>query len=255
VFFRKQKQFCDTKQISYFQLPESIMMYDATLLPPNKPKNIVLICGILLAFIIPIGLSTWMGKVDIAYYDKLFYSRFFYWGTALYLYFYASQLERQPLLIVKESKPTIGFFLLSVLILYLLYIAAAIVSAFPILFGIHDDKTVIKMISHILRGHYWFTIFVALTAGVTEELIFRGYVFTRLMQIWKNPVIAIIVSSLLFSAMHYKYHSVHELIFAFLIGVIFSFYYLKYQNIKAIMVVHFLIDIISIELAQHFMVK
>src|SRR6202012_1088039 len=121
---------------------------------------------------------------------------------------------------IKESKPTLGFFLLSVLVLYLLYIAAAIASAFPIFFGVHDDKTVIKMISHVLKGHYWFTIFVALTAGVTEEFIFRGYILTRLMQIWKSPVTAIVVSSLLFSAMHYKYHSVHELIFAFLIGVI-----------------------------------
>jgi membrane protease YdiL (CAAX protease family) len=230
-------------------------MFDLTILPENKPKNIILICGILLAFIIPIGLSAWMGKVDIAYYDKVLYSRFFYWGTTLYLLFYALQVERQPLLIIKESKPTLGFFLLSVLVLYLLYIAAAIVSAFPMLFGIQDDKTVIKMISRVLKGHYWFTIFVALTAGVTEEFIFRGYVLTRLLQIWKNPVIAIIVSSLLFSAMHYKYHSVHELIFAFLIGVIFSVYYLKYQNIKAIMLVHFLIDFISMELAQHFMVK
>jgi membrane protease YdiL (CAAX protease family) len=165
------------------------------------------------------------------------------------------QLERQPLLIIKESKPALGFFLLSVLVLYLLYIAAAIVSALPALFGVHDDKAVIKMISRVLKGHYWFTIFVALTAGVTEEFIFRGYILTRLLQVWKNPVIAIIVSSLLFSAMHYKYHSVHELIFAFLIGVIFSIYYLKYQHIKAIMLVHFLIDIISMGLAQHFMVK
>jgi len=230
-------------------------MFDLTILPENKPKNITLVCGMLLAFIIPIGLSMWIGKVNIAYYDKLFYSRFFYWGTTLFLLLYAWQLERQPMLIIKESKPTIGFFLLSILVLYLLYIAAAIVSALPMLFGVHDDKAVIKMISSVLKGHFWFTVFVALTAGVTEEFIFRGYVLTRLIQIWKNPVIAIIVSSLLFSALHYRYHSLHELIFAFFIGVIFSVYYLKYQNIKAIMLVHFLIDIISMELAQHFMVK
>ncbi|WP_426671294.1 CPBP family intramembrane glutamic endopeptidase [Mucilaginibacter sp. McL0603] len=221
----------------------------------NKPKNIILICGILLAFIIPVGLSMWMGKVNIAYYDKLLYSRFFYWGTALYLYFYASKFERQPLLIVKENKITIGFFVGSVLVLYLLYIAAAIVSAFPILFGIRDDLSVIKMIARILKGHYWLTVFVALTAGVTEEFIFRGYMLTRLLQLTKNPVVAIVVSSLLFSAMHYKYNSLHELIFAFLIGIIFSIYYLKYSNIKAIIVVHFLIDLISMTVAQHLKLK
>jgi hypothetical protein len=241
-----------TTQYSKYKEPE---MFAPPILPENKPKNIILIFGMLLAFIIPICLSLWIGKVNIAYYDKLFYSRFFYWGTTLFLLLYAWQLERQPMLIIKESKPTIGFFLLSVLVLYLLYIAAAIVSALPILFGVHDDKAVIKMISRVLKGHFWFTVFVALTAGITEELIFRGYILTRLIQIWKNPVMAILALSLLFSAMHYKYHSVHELIFTFLIGVIFSIYYLKYLNIKAIMLAHFLIDIISMELGQHFMVK
>ncbi len=105
-------------------------MFDLTILPENKPKNIILICGILLAFIIPVGLSMWIGKVNIAYYDKVLYSRFFYWGTTLYLLFYALQVERQPLLIIKESKPTLGFFLLSVTgALPALYIAAAIVLA------------------------------------------------------------------------------------------------------------------------------
>jgi membrane protease YdiL (CAAX protease family) len=221
----------------------------------GKTKNIVLICGILLAFVIPVGLSMWMGKVNIAYYDKLLYSRFFYWGTALYLYYYASKVERQPLLIIKENKTTIGFFVGSVVVLYLLYIAAAIVSAFPILFGFRDDLSVIKMLARILKGHYWLTVFVALTAGVTEEVIFRGYILTRLLQLTKNPVVAIVVSSLLFSAMHYKYNSLHELIFAFLIGIIFGIYYLKYCNIKAVILVHFLIDIISMTVAQYLKLK
>jgi hypothetical protein len=196
-----------------------------------------------------------MGKMNIAYYDKLIYSRLFYWGTALYLYFYALRLERQPLLIVKENKTTIGFFVGSVLVLYLLSIAAAIASAFPILFGIRDDLSVIKMLARILKGHYWLTVFVAFTAGVTEELIFRGYILTRLLQLTKNPVVAIVISSLMFSAMHYKYNSLHELIFAFLIGIIFSVYYLKYKNIRSIFLVHFLIDLISMTISQHLKLK
>ncbi|MDB5141553.1 MAG: family intrarane metalloprotease, partial [Mucilaginibacter sp.] len=106
-----------------------------------------------------------------------------------------------------------------------------------------------------LKGHEAMLFFIALTAGVTEEFIFRGYVLTRLTQLFKNPAIAVIVSSLLFSALHYKYGSLHELIFAFLIGVIFSVYYLKYRNIKALMLTHFLIDFINMNLAQHIKLK
>jgi membrane protease YdiL (CAAX protease family) len=228
-------------------------MDDQTL--QHKPNSAILIAGILLAFMLPLGLTMWIGHVDISYYDKLFYSRFFYWGTVLILLFYAWRVERQPLLIWKESKPTIGFFLLSVLVLYLLFIAAAIVSAIPMLFGTRENNAVVKMIAQLLKGHPLFLFFIALTAGVTEEFIFRGYVLTRFSQLFKKPYIPVIVSSLLFSALHYKYNSLRELIFAFLIGIIFSVYYLKYRNIKAIMLTHFLIDFISMTLAQHFKLR
>lgn len=230
-------------------------MFDHTQALQNKPSNIVLISGILLAFIIPLGLSIWIGHMSISYYDKLFYSRFIYWGTVLSLFFYARQLERRPLLINTEAKSTIGFFLLSVLVLYLLYIAAAIASALPVLFGVRENYSMIKMIAKVLKGHPMLLTFIALTAGVTEEFIFRGYVLIRLIQLFKNPTAAIIVSSLLFSALHYRYNSLHELIFAFLIGIIFSVYYLKYRNIKALMLTHFLIDLIGMTLAQHFKLK
>jgi membrane protease YdiL (CAAX protease family) len=230
-------------------------MDDQSLDIENKPKNIFLLVGIILAFIIPLGLSIWMGNMHISYIDKLFYSRFFYWATVVFMFFYALKIERQPLLIWPESKPTLGFFLLSVLVLYLLFIVAAIASAMPILFGLREDNTMVKMITRILKGHEALLFFIALTAGVTEELIFRGYLLTRLEQLFKNNNVAIIVSSLLFSALHYKYGSLHELIFAFLIGFIFSVYYVKYRNIKAIILVHFLIDFINMNLAQHIKLK
>ncbi len=230
-------------------------MDDHTLNLENKPARYVLYSGIILAFAIPLGLTIWMGGMHISYYDKLFYSRFFYWGTVVFLFFYARMAEQQPLLIWPESKPTLGFFLLSVLVLYLLFIAAAIASTIPMLFGMRENNAMVKMITGVLKGHGFTLFFIALTAGVTEELIFRGYILTRLEQRFKNPVIAVIASSLLFSALHYKYGSLHELIFAFLIGIIFSVYYVKYRNIKALMLVHFLIDFINMNLAQHVKLK
>jgi membrane protease YdiL (CAAX protease family) len=221
----------------------------------TKPNNAILITGVLLAFILPLALTVWMSGEPISYYDKLFYSRFIYWGTVVVLFLYARLAERQPLLTWTESKLTLGFFLLSVLVLYLLFIAAAIVSSIPMLFGMHEDNAMIKSITKVLQGHNLMIAFMALTAGVTEEFIFRGYLLTRLSQLLKNNTLAIVVSSLLFSALHYKYGSLRELIFAFLIGVIFSVYYIKYRDIKAIMLTHFLIDLISMNLAQHFKLK
>jgi len=221
---------------------------------PNKPNNTTLLTGIILAFVIPLLLTIWIGATHMDYYDKLFYSRFIYWGTALMLLGYAVKIERQSLLIWKESKITIGYFLLSVLVLYLLSIGAAIVSALTTL-GVHDSNEMMKKVIGVLKGHPAMIFFIALTAGVTEELIFRGYLLTRLSQLFKNNAVAIIVSSLLFSALHYKYGSYRELIFTFLVGALFSVYYMEYRNIKALILAHFLIDFINMNLAQHIKLK
>jgi membrane protease YdiL (CAAX protease family) len=104
----------------------------------------------------------------------------------------------------------------------------------------------------LLINRQWLIFFICLTAGVTEELIFRGYVMTRLSLLFKNDYAAIIVSALGFSALHYGYKSLHELIFAFLIGIVFGIYYQKYRNIKVLIAAHFLIDLINMELLTHF---
>ena len=230
-------------------------MDTSTVTYPNKPGNGILFGGIVLTLGLLIFFDFWLGRLQIAYYDKLFYSRFIYWGVVVVLLFYAFKIERQPLLLWKEENNTIGFFLLSVFLLYLSSIGAAIISAIPILLGEHENNAVIKKITALITGHQAMIFFIALTAGVTEELIFRGYLLTRLSQWLKNNVAAVIVSSLLFAALHYKYGSLRELIFTFLIGMIFSIYYIKYRNIKAVIVTHFLIDYINMNIATHLKLK
>jgi uncharacterized protein len=225
-------------------------MYNQTI--QNKPSNPILIVGMLLAFLIPICLSIIMGYFNISFFDKLFYSRFIYWGTVLFLVFYTNKVECQPLLFWKENETGIGFILLSVVMLYILYIVAAIVSFIPAMLGLRDNIEVITMMTKVINGHPLFIFFISITAAVTEELTFRGYLLTRLSKYFKDPHIPVIVSSVLFSAMHYKYHSWGQLIFTFLLGVIFSIYYIKYRNIHALILTHFLIDFIALTLSQHF---
>lgn len=220
--------------------------------PQSNNDKVKYIIGIAIAFLIPLGLTLALGKINIASFDKVFYSRFFYWGTALFLLGYAYVIEKQKLLIWPENDPGIAFFLVSVVVLYLAFIGAALVSAIPMFLGVREKNEVMHTITALLKGHGVMVFFIAFTAGVTEELIFRGYVLTRLMKLFKEPIIPILISSTLFSALHYKYNSLRELIFAFLIGVIFSIYYIKYRNIKALILTHFLIDFISLNMAQHF---
>jgi len=230
-------------------------MNTSTVTNSNKPNNTILLGGIVLTFSLLILFDFLLGRLQMAYYDRLFYSRFIYWGIVVVLLFYTFKIERQSLLLWKEENNNIGFFLLSVFLLYLSSIGAAFVSAIPVLLGEHENDAMMKKIIAAITGHQAMIFFLALTAGVTEELIFRGYLLTRLSQWFKNEVAAVIVSSLLFAALHYKYGSLRELIFTFFIGVIFCIYYTKYRNIKAIIVTHFLIDYINMNLATHLKLK
>ena len=230
-------------------------MNTSTITRANKPGNAILFGGIILTLVWLVLFDYWLNRLQISNYDKLFYSRFIYWGIVVVLFFYSFKIERRPLLLWKEENNTIGFFLLSVFLLYLSSIGAAIISAVPVLLGDHENNAMIKKIIAIITGRQVTIFFIALTAGVTEVLIFRGYLLTRLSQWFRNNVAAIIVSALLFAALHYKYGSLRELIFTFLIGTIFSIYYIKYRNIKAIIVTHFLIDYINMNIATHLKLK
>jgi uncharacterized protein len=83
---------------------------------------------------------------------------------------------------------------------------------------IAPDETALKLFSGmpVMMIVPW-VLFIALAPGFTEEILFRGYVQTRLLKRW-SPWLAILVSSALFAAIHFMPHTV---VFAFPIGIWF----------------------------------
>lgn len=60
-----------------------------------------------------------------------------------------------------------------------------------------------------------FVLYIALAPGISEELLFRGYIQRRLLQRW-SPWTAILVTSLIFGIFHVMPHSV---VLGFVIGI------------------------------------
>jgi membrane protease YdiL (CAAX protease family) len=60
-----------------------------------------------------------------------------------------------------------------------------------------------------------FLLFISLAPGLSEELLFRGYVQRRLIERW-NPWLAVLVASAIFALFHVQPHAV---VFAFPVGV------------------------------------
>jgi membrane protease YdiL (CAAX protease family) len=160
--------------------------------------------------------------------------------------YFAAGIEKNNLLLWADKKYTAGFYFASFGALYAIVIGAGIISKAPALFGYHDDRKLLLRLIGIVAANWPLLIITAVTAGITEELIFRGYLVPRLEVLFKNKYMPVIISSLAFGLIHYRYHSLSEVIFATLFGVVFAVHYQRYRNIKILIVTHACVDFVSL---------
>jgi membrane protease YdiL (CAAX protease family) len=209
-----------------------------------KPRNILLIAGILFAVLFyPL-----MGKlVTAAGYTQsyIFYTRLIIWLEVALLFFYARLVEKNQLLLWKEEGYNVKFYIKSFFALYGLAIIAGIISNIPVWLGGSNNRAIMNVMVATLNKNMILLFFSAATAGITEEFIFRAYMVPRLELVFKNKYMPVIISSALFGAIHYRYHSVTEVIFAGLFGAIFAIHYQKYRNIRILMFTHGCVDLVS----------
>ena len=76
----------------------------------------------------------------------------------------------------------------------------------------------------ILLGLSW------VSAGFAEEMFFRGFVITRLQNIFNGPVMAVALSAVLFGYVHLYYQGLAGFVNAAVIGVIFATLFLLFKR-------------------------
>lgn len=222
--------------------PEVISTEDAV---NQRRFNALIITGIVLPLLLyPFLCSLFLPWIDSAT-DRLLLSRFLIWGEVGLMYLYARKAEMQPFILWPEQKYDAGFYILSVVCLYLLVIAAGWISIIPKLLGLHENNDIMMKMATMMKKSPALLYFGAITAGFTEEFIFRGYILTRLSLFFKNDHLPVIISALLFSIVHLGYKSLHELIFVFLLGLLFGYYYQKYRSLSLLIFVHALVDVLA----------
>jgi len=217
----------------------------------SRPSNAILIVGIVIALVFPF-LNVLLNGFTLTFNSRMILSRFVFWAEIAFLWLYAIKVEKQKLLIWTEKRSGLKFILASIVLIYALSFAAGIVAAVPSWLGWHESNQFIKRLFAFMKDKPFTVFFICITAGFTEEFIFRGYILTRLSVLITNKYLPIIISSLLFSAVHFSFHSLREFIFAFLVGVIMSFHYQKYGNIKPLIAAHILIDVLGFFVGAHF---
>jgi membrane protease YdiL (CAAX protease family) len=177
-----------------------------------------------------------------------FLSRLLFWATLAIVYFYCIKIESQPLLLWKNQKQGLKHVCISI---------------FIILISVLAGSTILRLIAHVFK---WgadsaavarliaygapLKLFIVITAAVTEELLFRGYLMPRLQLYFKNAWATIVVSALVFGLAHFHYATFVNIAGPVLIGFIFAWYYQKYRNITVLIICHFVIDFIGLFLLR-----
>lgn len=115
------------------------------------------------------------------------------------------------------------------ILLYVFLIFEESIQAFFQSFLIGEELTTISPIVYFV-----FFLNVCILAPLSEELFFRGILLRRFMIKW-SPQKSIIVSSILFGIIHFSPVTV---VFAFLLGCILGYTYLKTKSIVVPMLIH-----------------
>lgn len=213
----------------------------------NETKKPTLIIGILLSVILPflaIYFSLLVKKLGFGNETQFYISRFAIWVSLLLLFLYSFKIEKQPFLLWGETEYSFSAFAKALFITFVkLFIAVYFTSLLIMLLKLHAESVVLNRALALFKKSYFLLFFTCVTAGITEELIFRGYLLPRLELAFKNKNLAIIISSFLFGLLHIGYGTLLNVIGPIVIGTVFAFQYEKYRNIKILIICHFLWDL------------
>jgi membrane protease YdiL (CAAX protease family) len=209
-----------------------------------------MIVGVLMAVSVPFILllsgPQFSNFLSYGYVKKLII-----WVWLIVIYLYAVKIEKQSLLLWPDEKQPVHFYLVSIIAVLGLSFLAGTSQQLLSNFGVksQSSQVVHEMLAY-MHAHPILLVLTCVTAGVVEELIFRGYLIPRLTILFKNSYLPVILSALLFGAAHIGYGTVVNMLVPFLLGLIFGAYYQKYRNIKVLIFCHFFIDFLSLGLGK-----
>lgn len=152
-----------------------------------------------------------------------------------------------PLLIYKDKEFNLGF---SKSKLWMQFIWGAILFAGMLL--------IFKLFGYSCEGQPFevnsilgFAMWNAFSAAITEELAYRGLLFTRFKTFFGNTIASIAVSSVLFGASHFMVGDINHIIISTVTGILLcsARAYLKNCTLISTMFAHFLYDFLMCYIA------
>jgi len=139
-----------------------------------------------------------------------------------------------------------------ILPLFVLYILLVLIAHF---LGLNDSQMVVDKVLD-LPVYLW--AYAIIVAPLVEEVFFRSFLpflfmsKTRFLSPLKSEIVSSFLATLLFSLAHFSYGSIFELIGTFFLGYGLYVTYRVSNDIKVPIIIHMIINLISI-IAMHLM--
>jgi membrane protease YdiL (CAAX protease family) len=186
-----------------------------------------------------------LGQTNLTNQITFSITRLIIWFCLFLIYMYSIKIEKQPFLLWTEKNYSLPIFFKSVAkIMLSIFLAMLVVYVIFKITNSNIDSKKMNEFTKLFKNNISLILFASVTAGVTEELIFRGYLIPRLEILLKNTNLSILISSILFGLMHYSYGTLIQIIGPIFIGLVFALHYQKHRSIKIIIMCHFLWDLL-----------
>lgn len=165
-----------------------------------------------------------------------------FWGLAFAVLVFTRKIENLPLSTIgwrslswKSALMAIG---LGVLLSLLVPVLTLLVS---VIFPASNSGTVVQVVSNY---PWWILLLSVITAGITEEILFRGYPLERLIEVTGSKWISGLISLLFFVAVHAIGWNITHIVGVVLpLGMILTGLYFWQRNVLFVMIVHMVIDL------------
>ena len=198
------------------------------------------IVGLIFALGWPLVLAALVPNQDLRNQKQDLLILFCEWGSVFILFAIVAGWERLPFLSSVGFRPLqrADWIFIAILVIIAAAAAGILAAIRPALSG-----TSAVQLRQVVSAPFGLRLALVVTAGICEEILFRGYTLERLRLFTKNIWIAGLVGSILFTLAHApRYGFKPDLIGVFAISAILSLVYIWRRNIAGCIVLHWLID-------------
>jgi membrane protease YdiL (CAAX protease family) len=213
---------------------------------PAKPRSpLASLVGLATALVLPVAVTASVGRpaaVDAT--QRILIGNVAFWCIALLQLTIVLVWEKRSLASIGLVRPSWKAILAGVaavagLAILSIGIGAAMKAlGFPL-----DDQ---QQNRSLLASPVWLQAFVVITAGVTEEILFRGYALERVIELTRSRWLGVLVPVFAFGAIHIPFWGVPHAVVAGTLGLAFALIYLWRRNLWTNITSHVLIDTFGI---------